>query len=75
MARDGNRTEWRTPGNGIGARWLRFYHAPRDSRLLAPKRVPLLGWTINLGHPWGAAAMLGIVLAIGIAIVLKHGLA
>lgn len=74
MARDGNRIEWRTPGNWIGLRWLRFYHAPRDNRLLVPKRVPLLGWTINLGHPWGAAVMLGIVLAIGVAIAREHGL-
>ena len=28
-----------------------FYHGPDDPRLIVPKRIPIMGWTVNLSHP------------------------
>lgn len=28
-----------------------FYHGPDDPRLFVPKRIPVMGWTINVSHP------------------------
>lgn len=64
-----NRAEWDGPANWSS--WV--YFSKNDPRLRVPKRIPALGWTINLGHPRGPAIMLGIfggimLLVIGIYI-------
>lgn len=74
MMREKNHLEWRNPANWLGLYWLRFYHSSHDTRLWVPKRVPLLGWTINFAHPWGVATMLTIVLVIAVAAAFDHGL-
>ncbi len=73
MAREHHRLEWRKPGNWIGIRWLRFYHASGDDRVWVPKRVPWLGWTINLAHPAGRVMMLALVLGILAAVASDLG--
>lgn len=35
------------------------YHNPYDSRLFVPKRLPSMGWTINIAHPLGKAIFFG----------------
>lgn len=65
--------EWHNPANWSGPRFLGLYFSKRDPRLWVPKRIPLLGWTINLGHPRGPLCMLSIfggivLLVIGISI-------
>ena len=42
--------------------WGVLYHAPEDERLWVPKRTGL-GWTVNLGHPKAANALLLLVSA------------
>ncbi len=37
-----------------------FYHGPNDPRLFVPKRIPIMGWTINVAHP--RAPIVGLVL-------------
>lgn len=32
-------------------KWGTFYFNKKDSRLIVPKRVKLLGWTLNFAHP------------------------
>ena len=32
-------------------RWGVFYYNPADKRLLPPKRIPLMGWTVNFANP------------------------
>ena len=59
-----NEAEWRDRRNWRGPRWLGFYVAPRDSRLMVPKHPRLLGFTLNLGHPsarWFLAGMAAVV--------------
>lgn len=41
---------------------LGFYRDPEDPRLFVPKRIPTMGWTINLAHRHGRAALIGLTL-------------
>ncbi|WP_316845071.1 DUF5808 domain-containing protein [Pedobacter psychrodurus] len=38
-------------GNPENWKWGTFYFNKKDSRLIVPKRVKLLGWTFNFAHP------------------------
>jgi serine/threonine protein kinase/LysM repeat protein len=67
-----NEVEWKNPGNWTGPKWLSVYFSKRDSRAWVPKQIPALGWTVNLGNPRGAFALLAIV---GAIICLLAGLA
>ncbi|MGH8531065.1 MAG: hypothetical protein ACRETN_14675 [Nevskiales bacterium] len=55
-----NQTEWNNPDNLSGR--FGFYFSKRDSRLWVPKHPPWFGWTINLGHPYGGAVLIGALL-------------
>lgn len=35
-----------------------LYHGPDDPRLIVPKRIPMMGWTINVSHPHGPLVLL-----------------
>lgn len=43
-----------------------FYHGPDDPRLIVPKRIPIMGWTVNVAHPhapmllWVSGALIGL---------------
>ena len=50
-----NQAEWSNPANWSG--WI--YFSKKDSRLWVPKRIPALGWTINLGHRHGPHWLMG----------------
>ena len=45
-----------------------FYHDSEDRRLWVPKRNPMMGWTINLGHRFGRVVLGLIGVAAGCAI-------
>ncbi len=45
-----------------------FYHGSNDPRLLVPKRIPVMGWTINVSHP--RAPIVGLVLGCAIAVAI-----
>jgi serine/threonine protein kinase len=64
-----NEAEWSNPHNWTGPKWLSVYFSKRDSRAWVPKQIPAFGWTVNLGNPRGAFALLAIVAAIIIALV------
>ncbi len=49
----------RDPGNWKGP----FYLNKKDPRLLVPKLLPSLGWTLNFAHPFAYVA-LGALFAI-----------
>ena len=46
-----NQNEWSSAENWNGRLIPGLYFSRRDSRLWVPKRVPYLGWTLNLAHP------------------------
>lgn len=33
-------------------KWGIFYYNPRDSRIFLPKRIPLMGFTLNFANPY-----------------------
>jgi len=66
---DINEIEWRNPANWTWRGPLGLYASKRDTRLLVPKAMPMMGWTLNFGHPgWTgiliALAALALVLAV-----------
>ncbi len=64
-----NTAEWNDPRNWTGPKWLSVYFSKPDSRAWVPKQIPAFGWTVNLGNPRGAFALLTIVGAILIALI------
>jgi len=52
---------------------LGLYHDADDPRVIVPKRVKALGWTINVGHQRGRLALAGVGVAILIAAALQYG--
>lgn len=38
-----------------------LYFCKVDDRIFVPKQNPWLGWTINLGHPYGPPVLVGII--------------
>ncbi|MEO6757918.1 MAG: DUF5808 domain-containing protein [Saprospiraceae bacterium] len=59
------RQKWHNdPDNWVGGI---FYYNPADKRLLPPKRVPALGWTVNFGNPVSWIGFLGVMLLVYLA--------
>lgn len=46
-----------------------FYYNPDDKRILPPKRIEWMGWTVNFANPWSVAIFLAMLLT-GIALIL-----
>ncbi|MBX3165203.1 MAG: hypothetical protein KF900_12065 [Bacteroidetes bacterium] len=44
--------------------WGLFYFNREDKRLFPPKRIPLLGWTINFANPYSVLAFAGLIFAV-----------
>ena len=45
-------------------KWGIIYYNKEDNRLFPPKRVPMMGWTINFANVWSIIAMIALVAAI-----------
>ena len=60
--------EWNNPDNWSGPAWLCFYFSKQDSRTWVPKRIPSLGWTLNLGKNAGVFWLTGFLLDIPLAV-------
>jgi len=41
-----------------------FYVNPKDPRILVPKKIPSLGWTLNFGKPVSYVIIIIFVLAV-----------
>jgi uncharacterized membrane protein len=46
------------PGN---YKWGIFYFNPQDSRILVPRRIHWMGWTLNFASPYSYLIILGII--------------
>lgn len=46
-----------------------LYHGPNDSRFIVPKGVPMMGWTINVSHPFAPVFLVALGFLFGVAIV------
>jgi uncharacterized membrane protein len=53
-------------------KWGIFYFNKKDKRLLSPKRIQELGWTINFANPYSIVLLIMIIiLAITIGLLIK----
>jgi hypothetical protein len=67
-----NQEEWSNPENWTGSRWLSRYSCPKDTRVVVPKQITSLGWTLNWAHRGAWVWVLAIVLgAIGAAVAIS----
>jgi hypothetical protein len=46
---------WNDPANW---RWLGIYSCKEDPRIIVPKKIKRMGWTMNFAHPWVGLALL-----------------
>lgn len=65
-----NEAEWADERNWSGPRWLGCYFSKRDTRTVVPKRIPGMGWTINLGRSSGVLVLVAILVGIPLLVVL-----
>ncbi len=49
--------------------WGIFYFNTEDDRLLPPKRIKELGWTVNFANPYSFAILLAILCLIPLALL------
>jgi uncharacterized membrane protein len=56
--REINEIEWRNPENWSSTGWISFYFCKKDSRTWVPKKIPCMGWTLNLATAAGARWLL-----------------
>ena len=48
-------------GNSSSWIWGIFYYNRKDSRIFPPKRIPVLGWTINFANPKSVLAFVAML--------------
>ncbi|KHA63567.1 conserved hypothetical protein [Sphingomonas sp. T1] len=52
---------------------LGLYHDADDPRIVVPKRMKALGWTVNVGHPKGQLALASVGMIILIVAGIQYG--
>lgn len=45
-------------------KWGLFYFNKEDKRIFPPKRVPMMGWTVNFANKWSIMAMIALIAGI-----------
>ena len=58
-----NQREWENPDNWHGPDWRAVYASKQDCRIWVPKKIPWMGWTLNLGHSAGQYCLVGLIAA------------
>jgi uncharacterized membrane protein len=48
-----------------------FYYNPKDKRLLPPKRIQWMGYTVNFANPYSVLILIAILSLIPIALLSK----
>ena len=68
--------EWLKSENWGGPKWGEVYFSKNDPRIIVPKRIKWMGWTVNLAHTAGVLLFVGALFGIPcivIAILLITG--
>lgn len=71
-----DREEWQKHENWGGPKWGEVYFSKKDPRIIVPKRIKWMGWTVNLAHTAGILLFVGALFGIPcivIAILLITG--
>lgn len=50
--------------NWGGPKWGEVYFSKKDPRIIAPKRIKWMGWTVNLAHTAGVLLFVGALFGI-----------
>jgi uncharacterized membrane protein len=62
---EADRAEWEKAANWTsGPKWLSVYFSHDDSRTWVPKRIPSMGWTLNLAKPGAVAWLIGFLVGL-----------
>jgi uncharacterized membrane protein len=69
---DINEIEWRNPANWTWRGPLGLYASRRDARPLVPKSMPMMGWTLNFGHPGLTGALVALAALALVLAVAQH---
>ena len=56
---DNKEERWRNDPENY--RWGIFYFNPRDPRIILPKRIKEMGWTLNFANPFAWLIIIGIL--------------
>lgn len=56
-----NQAEWNNPDNWGGPDWIAVYFSKKDTRSWVPKRIPWMGYTLNLGQTSGVRWFVGLI--------------
>lgn len=67
--REINEKEWENQENWSGSGSVSFYFSKRDTRTWVPKKIPWMGWTLNLGRPAGAWWLVGFLIGLPFLLV------
>ncbi|HEX7413544.1 MAG TPA: DUF5808 domain-containing protein [Bacteroidia bacterium] len=59
------------PANWV---WGVFYFNKKDKRIFPPKRLSMLGWTINFANPYSLLAFAGLFILIAIILNFYRGM-
>jgi uncharacterized membrane protein len=65
-----NEMEWKNPDNWSSRSWVSFYFCKKDSRTWVPKKIPSLGWTLNLATAAGAGWLFGFLVGLPLFFIL-----
>ena len=65
-----NEMEWKNPENWSSASWVSFYFCKKDSRTWVPKKIPCMGWTLNLATAAEALWLLGFLIGLPLFVIL-----
>jgi len=65
-----NQAEWRKPTNWSGPKWAAVYFSKQDTRTLVPKKLPWMGWTVNLGQTAGVFWLMGTLVGLPLLVIL-----
>lgn len=52
-------------------KWGTFYFNPKDYRVFVPKRIKILGWTLNFANPYSYLVIFGIIIIAVIVVSLQ----
>jgi uncharacterized membrane protein len=63
-----NEAEWAKAENWHGG-FLGIYSSQLDSRTVVPKRIPVMGWTLNMAKPASRIFLGAILLVAAVSIV------
>lgn len=59
-----NEVAWKNPENWKGPDWRAIYVSKKDTRSWVRKKIPWMGWTLNLGRTSGVCWLIGIFIII-----------